>query len=256
MSTSALFCGAVAGFVETTLCHPLDTLKTRIQNRSGPPPSTTSWWQTVYRIYSREGCRGFYHGLGVVYVGVVPKNAVRFASFEFFGVGCPVLVAGMLAGATEAVLVVNPMDVLKVRVQAQFHSLRDPSSPSVAVLTILRREGPRILFRGMPLTVLRQSVNQGSNFTVFHWLRNHTDWGPFWAGCCSGAVGPLLNNPLDVVKTRLQASTSPRSVRDVCVQVYEQLGWRGFYRGLGSRLLRIVPGQGITFLVYDTLRRY
>jgi solute carrier family 25 citrate transporter 1 len=155
---------------------------------------------------------------------------------------------------------VNPMDVLKVRVQAQFHSMRDPATTSTTSLfSILQKEGPRLLFRGLEMTVLRQAINQGSNFTVFHWLRKNTEWGSFWCGCCSGAIGPLLNNPLDVVKTRLQASSSASSsaitIKEVVAQVYQQSGCWGFYRGLGSRLLRIIPGQGITFLVYDTLRK-
>jgi hypothetical protein len=34
--------------------------------------------------------------------------------------------AGLLAGATEAVMVVSPMEVIKIRLQAQHHSLADP----------------------------------------------------------------------------------------------------------------------------------
>jgi len=257
MFKSALFCGAVAGFVETSICHPLDTIKTRIQNRKGPP---VSWGETLRRIYTSDGFRGFYRGLGVVYAGVIPKNAVRFGSFDVFSRHVPIYAAGILAGATEAVLVVNPMDVLKVRVQAQFHSMRDPATTSTTSLfSILQKEGFRLFFRGVEMTVLRQAINQGTNFTVFHWLRKNTEWGSFWCGCCSGAIGPLLNNPLDVVKTRLQASSGTGSsatitIKDVVTQIYQQSGWRGFYRGLGSRLMRIVPGQGITFLVYDYLR--
>lgn len=37
-----------------------------------------------------------------------------------------VFLAGLLAGATEAVLVVSPMEVVKIRLQAQQHSLADP----------------------------------------------------------------------------------------------------------------------------------
>jgi solute carrier family 25 citrate transporter 1 len=257
MFKSALFCGAMAGFVETSVCHPLDTIKTRIQNRQGP---SVSWGEIVRRIYTKEGVRGFYRGLAVVYAGVVPKNAVRFGSFDVFSRHVPIYAAGILAGATEAVLVVNPTDVLKVRVQAQFHSMKEPSSSTTttSLFSILQKEGFRLFFRGLEMTVLRQAINQGSNFTMFHWLRKNTEWGSFWCGCCSGAIGPLLNNPLDVIKTRLQAYASASSttvpIKDVVAQIYQQSGWRGFYRGLGSRLMRIVPGQGITFLVYDYLR--
>lgn len=75
--------------------------------------------------------------------------------------------AGLAAGATEAVAVVSPMEVIKIRLQAQHHSLADPmdipkyrSAPH-ALFTILREEGLGTLYRGVSLTALRQATNQG-----------------------------------------------------------------------------------------------
>ena len=31
----------------------------------------------------------------------------------------------------------------------------------------------------------------------------------FWAGCLSGAIGIVIGNPLDLIKTRIQAGPSP-----------------------------------------------
>ena len=251
MFQSAFFCGAVAGFVESTVCHPLDTIKTRMQSKGD-----ATFPNTFRRIYKKHGVQGFYRGLSAVYAGVLPKNAVRFSSFDVYRRHMPTWCAGMLTGATEAILVVNPTDVLKIRVQAQFHSMNEvyPKRNFLSVLKdIAVKEGLWTLWRGVPFTVLRQSINQGSNFTVFHWLRQHTD-SSFLAGCCSGAVGPLLNNPVDVIKTRLQLSFQ-KTATGIMREIYQESGIRGFYRGMGPRLLRIVPGQGLTFFVYDTLKK-
>lgn len=76
--------------------------------------------------------------------------------------------AGLGAGVTEAVLVVNPMEVVKIRLQAQMHSLADPlDTPQYrnaghAVYQIVREEGFAVLYRGVTLTALRQATNQGA----------------------------------------------------------------------------------------------
>ena len=73
----------------------------------------------------------------------------------------------MGAGVTEAVAVVCPMEVVKIRLQAQMHSLADPQeipqyrNAGHAVYKIIREEGFRALYRGVSLTALRQATNQG-----------------------------------------------------------------------------------------------
>src|ERR1700744_4824154 len=78
-------------------------------------------------------------------------------------------VAGLGAGTTEAVFVVTPMEVVKIRLQAQMHSLSDPMeqpryrNAAHAVYTIVREEGFSTLYRGVTLTALRQATNQGKS---------------------------------------------------------------------------------------------
>lgn len=75
--------------------------------------------------------------------------------------------AGLGAGTTEAVAIVCPMEVVKIRLQAQSHSLADPlevpryRNAAHAVYTIVREEGLSTLYRGVSLTALRQATNQG-----------------------------------------------------------------------------------------------
>ena len=65
-------------------------------------------------------------------------------------------------------MVVTPMEVVKIRLQAQQHSLADPletpryRNAGHAVYTIVREEGLATLYRGVSLTALRQATNQGA----------------------------------------------------------------------------------------------
>ncbi len=211
-----LIAGGTAGFVESSICHPLDTIKTRMQLRSQsqtleavrarsslvepalrlkhslrepalrlkhslqepflrhtslaepgvlsqttlhepglrvaaaattvrPPPSMVlknnvvaplGPFGTAKRIIQREGFMSLYKGLTAVWTGIIPKMAIRFVSFEqyrdvlggFFGASSYVtFVAGLASGLTEAILVVTPAEVCKIRMQSQFNSLIDPT---------------------------------------------------------------------------------------------------------------------------------
>ena len=71
----------------------------------------------------------------------------------------------------------TPMEVVKIRLQAQQHSLADPleaprySNAGHAVYAIVREEGFSALYRGVSLTALRQATNQGeyTGFVVVWW---------------------------------------------------------------------------------------
>ena len=87
--------------------------------------------------------------------------------------------AGLGAGTTEAVMVVTPMEVVKIRLQAQMHSLADPletpryRNAGHAVYTIVREEGFATLYRGVSLTALRQATNQGMCIFIVVFSSSH-----------------------------------------------------------------------------------
>jgi solute carrier family 25 phosphate transporter 23/24/25/41 len=64
-------------------------------------------------------------------------------------------------------------------------------------------------------------------------------------GSISGSVGATSVYPLNLVRTRLQASGSSghpqryTGVWDVVVKTWERDGWRGFYRGLFPTLAKV-----------------
>ena len=120
---------------------------------------------------------------------------------------------------TEAVAVVTPMEVVKIRLQAQQHSLADPleapryRNAGHAVYTIVREEGAAALYRGVSLTALRQATNQGANFTAYQELKKLAQrlqpdtpelpsYQHMFIGLISGAMGPFSNAPIDTIKTR------------------------------------------------------
>ena len=260
----------------------------------------------------RETPLALYKGLGAVVTGIVPKMAIRFTSYEwykqalasrdghisgqatFFGkASCmsgafksqaynpSYLLAGLAAGVTEAVAVVTPMEVVKIRLQAQHHSMADPldvpkyRNAAHAAYTVLKEEGFGAMYRGVALTALRQGTNQAVNFSAYtefkSFLQNRQpayldkelpSYQTMLIGLVSGAMGPLSNAPIDTIKTRLQKTpaqpgeTAISRVKVITSDMFKQEGFHAFYKGITPRIMRVAPGQAVTFTVYEYLKAW
>lgn len=279
--------------MEALVCHPLDTIKVRMQlSRRGRTPGSKrrGFIATGRDIVKKETAFGLYKGLGAVLTGIVPKMAIRFTSYEWYkqsladenGVisSQATFLAGLGAGVTEAVAVVCPMEVVKIRMQAQYHSLSDPldipkyrSAPH-ALLTVVKDEGIGALYRGVSLTALRQGTNQAANFTAYTELKealqkmqpqyadkNLPSYQTTIIGLISGAVGPFTNAPIDTIKTRLQKTpaepgqTALSRITMIGKDMFRQEGPKAFWKGITPRVMRVAPGQAVTFTVYEYLKK-
>lgn len=277
--------------MEALACHPLDTIKVRMQlsrRARAPGVKRRGFIQTGTEIVKRETPLGLYKGLGAVMTGIVPKMAIRFTSYEEYkrllsdkdGVihSGGNFMAGLAAGVTEAVAVVTPMEVIKIRLQAQHHSMADPldipkyRNAAHALYTVVKEEGVGALYRGVSLTALRQGTNQAANFTAYtelkDWLQKRSpdpnaalpSWQTSLIGLISGAVGPFSNAPIDTIKTRLQKTpaepgqTALGRITAIASQMWKQEGVRAFWMGITPRVMRVAPGQAVTFAVYEYLK--
>ncbi|KAF2100745.1 mitochondrial uncoupling protein 2 [Rhizodiscina lignyota] len=284
-----LIAGGGAGMMEALACHPLDTIKVRMQlsrRARQPGAKRRGFIATGAEIVKRETPLGLYKGLGAVLTGIVPKMAIRFTSYEWYKQllanedgavsGAGTFLAGLAAGVTEAVAVVTPMEVVKIRLQAQHHSMADPldvpkyRNAAHAAYTVIREEGFGALYRGVSLTALRQGTNQAANFTAYSYLRTALQeyqgindlpsWQTSIIGLISGAMGPFSNAPIDTIKTRLQKTpaepgdTALGRITNIAKDMWKQEGVRSFYKGITPRVARVAPGQAVTFAVYEYLK--
>lgn len=288
-----LIAGGAAGMMEALVCHPLDTIKVRMQlsrRAKAPGAKKRGFIKTGAEIVRKETPLGLYKGLGAVITGIVPKMAIRFTSFEAYkkllanketGVvsGQATFFAGLAAGVTEAVAVVTPMEVIKIRLQAQHHSMADPldvpkyRNAAHALYTVVKEEGIGALYRGISLTALRQGSNQAVNFTAYTEFKEILQkWQPEYKdanlpsyqttliGLVSGAMGPLSNAPIDTIKTRLQKTpgkpgeTAVSRIVVIAKDMFRQEGFHAFYKGITPRVMRVAPGQAVTFTVYEFLK--
>ncbi len=250
--TTQLVAGGAAGLADALILHPADTCKVRQQ---------TGRESVVRAIYAEGGLRAFYRGLGPVVSTIVPKVAVRFTAFHQLKALAPGssfgsnLAAGMGAGAVEALLVVTPSEVVKIRQQERGNRSRS----QVAVLrAVLSESGVRGLYRGLGPTVLRQASQQGSKFAVFYAVRDAIP-SDLLAGFLANSAGAVLNTPLDVVKTRIQRQAAGtaryRTLLQSFALIWREEGLSAFGRGLVPRLVRIGPAGAIQFAVFERVKQ-
>ncbi|OJD31270.1 succinate fumarate mitochondrial transporter [Diplodia corticola] len=293
-ATTNLIAGGAAGIMEACICHPLDTVKVKMQlsNKEVLSPTTRHGFiGTFSRVARTEGLLGLYRGFDAVVVGMGPKMAVRFASFEAYKSsfqtisgdqlnGATIFSAGLAAGVTEAVLVVNPMEVVKIRLQGQRLAPAIGGSVGMpeyrnalhAAGSVAWREGVGALYQGVALTAIRQGTNQAANFTVYTMLKaklmqsqpqgmDPPSYQTAAIGLISGAVGPMCNAPIDTIKTRMQNSVKApgesglRKGLVIVVDMLRNEGVHAFYKGITPRVIRVAPGQAVTFTVYEFMKR-
>ena len=155
----------------------------------------------------------------------------------------------------------DPLDIPKYRNAAH------------AAYTVLKEEGFGALYRGVSLTALRQGTNQAVNFSAYTEFKSLLqNWQPKYSekelpsyqtmmiGLVSGAMGPLSNAPIDTIKTRLQKTpgepgqSAISRITMIAKDMFKQEGFRAFYMGITPRIMRVAPGQAVTFTVYEYLK--
>jgi solute carrier family 25 citrate transporter 1 len=223
--------GVVAGACEALCLHPVDTIKTRLQlQRGNHNVKYNGAIHCAKTIVKEEGALALYKGLTPFMLHMMAKYGLRFFTNSVFkgllsgGQGRPTtnmqnFFAGMGAGIVEAICIVTPFEVVKIRLQSQLGLQKSQlkyTGPVNALIKISREEGIFALWNGVTPTIIRNASNQALNFTAYPFLRRtlweNTESGKFapWqtilTGAMSGALGPICNGPVDVIKTRLMVN--------------------------------------------------
>ncbi|KAG2459383.1 TXTP protein, partial [Polypterus senegalus] len=191
-----------------------------------------------------HGFKGLYRGLSSLLYGSIPKSAVRFGMFEFLSNQAKdstgrldntrSLLCGLGAGVAEAILVVCPMETIKVKF------IHDQNS------TIPR-------YRGFYHGVREIIQDQGEDP---HREMNPLVTGVF--GATAGAASVFGNTPLDVIKTRMQGLEAYRykNTLDCAYQILRNEGPLAFYKGTVPRLGRVCLDVAIVFVIYEEVVKF
>eukprot|EP01116_Phalansterium_solitarium_P000391 TRINITY_DN10261_c0_g1_i1.p1 TRINITY_DN10261_c0_g1~~TRINITY_DN10261_c0_g1_i1.p1 ORF type:complete len:299 (-),score=45.38 TRINITY_DN10261_c0_g1_i1:201-1097(-) len=276
---SAVIAGGAAGAIEATLMFPAEFVKTQLQLDSKVNPKFQGPVDCVVKTIKSHGPLGLYRGLSALVVGSAPKAAVRFTAYEAAvkqiagpdGKMTPLktMLAGLCGGVSEAIFVVTPMEAIKTRL---IHDLNAPVDQRKyrglvhGVVSIGRAEGAAGLYAGLFPTILKQGSNQAVRFLVVEEAKKA--WasvtgrtpGPLGTACCgavAGAASVFANNPIDVVKTKMQGLDRNlyKSSWNCAVTLLRTQGPMVFYRGVTPRLIRVCGDSAIAFSMYGEITK-
>ncbi|GKY93325.1 hypothetical protein MPSEU_000300100 [Mayamaea pseudoterrestris] len=263
--------GCIAGGVEATLVWPMEFTKTQLQlqTKGTPLPYSGMMGGLRYTVQT-TGFLSLYRGLAPTLIGSMPKAGIRFGLNAVIkdnlrdaqGNLTPLqnFVAGLGAGVVEAIIIVAPVETVKTK-------CIELNLPFVKGFKhIYQTEGLAGIYQGGAATALKQGSNQGLRFMWFNEFKRYVtnDGRPMTpllsllGGMTAGCFSTLGNNPFDVVKTRMQGTKAKqyKSTIDCFRQILQKEGVRAFYAGVVPRLGRVVPGQGIIFMSFETIESF
>ena len=175
--------------------------------------------------------------------------------------------------------VIAPLDVIKIRLQLQIHSLSDPLSVrgvngpvykgTLGTLKqILKHEGLTGLWKGNVPAELMYLAYGSIQFSAYKYASSLLEHPSlpyhlpssavnFISGAAAGAAATTATYPLDLLRTRFAAQGTERVYTSLLAslkQIGQQEGPRGFFRGLGAGVSQIVPYMGLFFASYEGLK--
>lgn len=185
-------------------------------------------------------------------------------------------VCGGVAAAL-AICVVNPIDVVKSRLQMQGELGANKPKQAYngivsAMYTIGRKEGVAGLYRGLPAAVLFQLVGNSCRFGVYHWGKSlvgsdkqQSSLKNFGMALGAGGIAGLVSCPFFTMKTQMQVQTSVSDLStghqrqhssfvDACRSIVREEGVAGFWRGIPVFLVRCVALVGAQMTTYDAVK--
>ncbi|NWR50138.1 S2547 protein, partial [Regulus satrapa] len=190
-----LLAGTAAGAARVVLTNPSEVAKVRMQTQRNPHPSITH--QPVskpkYRgslhclkvIIKEEGFGGLYKGCSALLCRDCSASAMYFLSYSALcdwltpdGRNKPDFLAVLLSGGFAGALawaVASPMDVIKSRMQIDESDQHKYKGLIHCVRESVRKEGVRVLFKGLALNCIRACPVNMVIFVTYEGVLRFTD---------------------------------------------------------------------------------
>jgi len=265
--------GFLTGGSQATITYPVEFIKTQLQLQSKTKPQFSGMADCAKQTIAKHGITGLYTGAPVRILGAGCQQMCRWGAFTNINAMFDEttmftrLVAGIGAGATEAVLAVTPVETIKTRVTDDARRGTGKYSGSAdAIVKILRSEGPMGLYKGVIPTIAKQATNQAirmplqmvvfNQFAAFGIKADKSS--PLMngiAGTIAGSLSVLCTQPQDCIKTRMQGegASKYKGTVDCAKQMMANEGAGAFFAGSLPRCVQVGMTTGVSFAIYPII---
>ncbi|UYV67280.1 UCP3 [Cordylochernes scorpioides] len=276
----------VAGSTADLVTFPLDVAKVRLQIQGERVNMTGARYSgifgTLLTMVRNEGPRSIYNGLvpglqrqmcfSSIRIGLY--NPVKLFFAEKIGGSADSernifirILAGMSTGSI-AVIIAQPTDVVKVRMQADSSqgSMRRYKSSIQAYYSIATTEGRKGLWKGTVPNVGRTSIINAGELVCYDYVKEFLIRSKilsdnvvchFASGFVAGFCATVVASPLDVVKTRIMNSEPGyyKSMFHCAGSMYRESGVLAFYKGFMPSFVRLGAWNIVLFVTFEQLKR-
>lgn len=279
----------------TFLCLlQVDTVKVRLQTDAPVAGVQTRFKGPIHcltQTIKHEGFRGLYKGATPPLFGWTAIDSVLFATLtasrKWIQNGDPErkltlldhTACGFVAGMAAS-FIANPVELVKTKLQVQYSWSANSASvptgtlnaaaqsnrigPIKVIQSIWRDNGILGFYRAMTGTLLFRSFVSVYIGSYEYFKIKFAEWnmGPSWfqnfmAGGMAANVLWITSFPTDLVKNRMMADESYKTVPDTFKRIYlNEGGVKAFYRGFVPCMLRSFPTNGAAFLALEMTMKY
>ncbi len=168
----------------------------------------------------------------------------------------------MLMGGVSAVLAqlcVQPIETVKVRVQ---NATPGSGGFGKQMAQLVRNESALSLWKGtvpasfreMSYSTLRFGLYSPIKRLVYDGPGKEPLWSKIVSGGLAGGIGSAVATPLDLLKTRAQASAVPLGTMAIVRDVVAREGLAGLYKGMQTTVSRAVVIGSVKLATYDEVK--
>ena len=221
-----ILAGTSAGIVSVLVCHPLDTIRVRLQ--TAPAGRFTGVTDVVKQTIKGEGVTALYKGITSPLTAQGIQKATMFFSFgaakryltDASSGPLPLwklYLCGSVAGMSNA-LVANPFELVRNRLQVQYQrniASSQYKGPFDCARQMVATSGVRSLWLGLGPMILRDAPGVGAWYCTFEGVRRYLvpagedpsitpKWKILVSGACAGVGFWVFAFPQDTIKNIIQ----------------------------------------------------
>jgi hypothetical protein len=171
------------------------------------------------------------------------------------------------SAAVITVTAIHPIDVVKTRLQVSGDGVSSRNYKSLGSLgtikVIAAEEGVTAFWKGIGAAWMREASYTSLRLGLYAPIKSvmgvtndSSFFMKFTAGSLAGAIGSVVGNPFDVLKTQMMATegTTKPTLANSARAVYSSQGLGGFYRGMEANIMRAMVLNGTKMACYDTVK--
>ena len=228
--------GWIAGINAVIVSHPIDTIKTNIQEKK----------------FINFNFRTLYKGLSAPLIGVGFEKAIVFGVFESTKKYTNSdIISGALSGMSAS-FIVTPFERIKILLQTNQSISKNNFNKSY-------------LFQGLSATFYRETPGFAIYFATYNYLKNNylqknnissiSPFQSFTFGAIAGSSAWLFIYPQDRIKTIIQSSAKNITILNQIRSTYASGGLKQFYSGFSFAIMRAVLLHSGTFSMMEFLNK-